>query len=231
MRLHVHTQGDGDRTALLVHGAMSDHSTWHAVAGALVERGYTVLAPDLRGHGLSPRGRYLPEEVAADLAETLPAGADLAIGHSMGGLALSMAVDRLRPARAVYYDPGWQFAHIPKAAVEGMRTMVAEATADSVRAMNPRWSDADIEAELAGFGRFDQAFFDMIGSLDGADLIPAAPVVPSLVQLADPSFTVTDEGAARLRAAGFEVRVVKGTGHCSHRDDFDGYMATLEGWI
>ncbi|WP_017627293.1 alpha/beta fold hydrolase, partial [Nocardiopsis chromatogenes] len=227
MKLHVAQSGTGARTAILVHGAMADHATWHAVADALVARGYHVLMPDLRGHGLSPRGAYVPAAVADDLVESLPQGADLAIGHSMGGLALSLAVDRLRPRRAVYYDPGWQFGAVTPGALKGMRTMVAQATAESVSAMNPRWSEADVQAELEGFGRFDPGFFDMIEGLDGRDLIPERPVVPSLVQLADPSFTVTEEGAQRLRDRGFEVRVVEGTGHCSHRDDFDGYMASL----
>lgn len=231
MRLNVHTEGDGAKTALLVHGGMSDHRTWHAVTAALTGRGYTVIAPDMRGHGRSPRGDYTPRALADDLVASLPAGADLAIGHSMGGLALSLAVERLRPAHAVYSDPAWQFERITAATAAGMRAMVADATEESVRAMNPRWSDADIEAELAGFALFDPAFFGMVDRATGIDFIPAAPAVPSLVQLADPSFTITSEGADRIRANGFEVRVVKGTGHCSHRDDLDAYLESMDDWI
>lgn len=58
MQLHTREWGTGDRTALLVHGIMSDSRTWRRVGPALAERGYRVLAVDLRGHGRSPRGEY-----------------------------------------------------------------------------------------------------------------------------------------------------------------------------
>ncbi|SHN19092.1 alpha/beta fold hydrolase [Cryptosporangium aurantiacum] len=227
MKLNVHERGTGDRLALLIHGGMSDHRTWHAVEDELVARGYRVLAPDLRGHGVSPRGEYRPELLADDLVESLPAGADVAIGHSLGGLALALAVDRLRPARAVYSDPGLRLGDIPPNVLELMRAMVASATEESVRAQNPRWSDADVAAELAGFKLLDPEFeLAMSG--------PASAFVatrPSLVQLADPSFTISPEAAEELRANGFEIRTVAGTGHCIHRDDLAGFLASLDGWI
>lgn len=60
---------------------------------------------DLRGHGTSERGEYSPELFAKDLVDTFPEGAELAVGHSLGGLALSLAVAELRPRRAVFIDP------------------------------------------------------------------------------------------------------------------------------
>lgn len=227
MKLNVHERGDGDKLALLIHGGMSDHRTWHAVEDDLIARGYRVIAPDLRGHGVSPRGEYRPELLGDDLAENLPQGADVAIGHSLGGLSLSLAVERLMPNKAVYSDPGFSLDNVPAEATAFMRQMVITSTADSVRTMNPRWSDADIEAELAGFALFDSAFFDGIRG----SYVPAKAVVPSLVQLSDPSFTVNAAEAETLAGRGFEVRVVKGAGHCIHRDDYAGFMASLEGWI
>ncbi|MFI6478495.1 alpha/beta fold hydrolase [Nonomuraea sp. NPDC050663] len=230
MQLNIHERGDGDRLALLIHGGMSDHRTWHAVEDELIARGYRVIAPDLRGHGLSPRGGYSAEALGADLVENLPTGADVAIGHSLGGLSLGLAVDKLRPKKAIYSDPGFKLGNVPAEATTFMRKMVITATAESVRTMNPRWSDADIEAELAGFALFDLDFFE--GVVEGvvADHTPPL-VVPSLVQLAEPSFTVTPKDAVELAGLGFEVRTVKGAGHCIHRDDFAGFMASLEGWI
>ncbi|MFE4640954.1 alpha/beta fold hydrolase, partial [Streptomyces sp. NPDC056730] len=111
MRLHTRTWGEGDRVALLIHGIMADHRTWRRVGPALAARGLRVIAVDLRGHGATGRGDhsgdYAMELFADDLVETLPAGADVAIGHSLGGLALSLAVARLAPERAVYSDPAW----------------------------------------------------------------------------------------------------------------------------
>ncbi|SDJ39546.1 alpha/beta fold hydrolase [Streptomyces indicus] len=230
MKLHVHERGDGDKVALLVHGGMSDHRTWHAVEEHLVGRGYRVLAPDLRGHGLSGRGAYRPELLAGDLVESLPAGADVAIGHSLGGLSLALAVPELRPRRAVYSDPGFQLGNVPAGATGAMRAMVASATADSVRAMNPRWSEADIAAELAGFALFDAELLTAMGDFE-QDYLPPSALVPSLVQLADPSLCVDAKGQELLRERGFEVRVVPGAGHCIHRDDLGGFLASLDGWI
>ncbi|WP_116243725.1 alpha/beta fold hydrolase [Nocardiopsis sp. FIRDI 009] len=231
MRLATHVTGDGDRTALLVHGAMSDHGTWHALEADLVDRGYQVIGVDLRGHGRSPRGDYSVAALGQDLVDTLPTGADLAVGHSMGGLALSLAVERLRPARAVYSDPAFQFTGASAAALDAMRHMVTQATVESVRAMNPRWSDADVEAELAGFAAFDPDFFDVVTEASAQDRMPTTAVVPSLVQLADPSFTVDEDGARLLAQRGFTVRTVAGAGHCIHRDDYPAFLASLEGWL
>lgn len=51
------------------------------------------------------------------------------------------------------------------------------------------------------------------------------------MQLADPSILTGPEDAARLRSRGFEVRAVGGAGHTIHRDDFDGFMKSPDGWI
>ncbi|GAA5205885.1 alpha/beta fold hydrolase [Streptomyces thinghirensis] len=230
MKLNVHERGSGDKVALLIHGGMSDHRTWHALEDHLVGLGYRVVAPDLRGHGRSPRGEYRAELLAEDLVENLPTGADVAIGHSMGGLSLALAVSRLRPARAVYSDPGFRLRNVPAGATAGMRQMVASATAESVRAMNPRWSDEDVAAELAGFALFDPEFLSATDRF-AQDYLPESAVVPSLVQLADPSLCVDAQGAALLKERGFEVRVVPQAGHCIHRDDPQAFLKSLDGWI
>ncbi|MFC9975446.1 alpha/beta fold hydrolase [Spirillospora sp. NPDC127200] len=232
MKLKVHQLGEGDRTAVLVHGIMSSHGTWVRVAPLLAERGYRVLMPDLRGHGDSPHAeRYSPELFAADLVESLPAGADVIIGHSLGGLSLSLAVGGLRPARAVYSDPAWKIGGNAEAAVqiERFAAFTKVATAEQIRKMSPKWGDVDVASELEGFARWDVHAADWLGG--ARDLVPDAPVVPSLVLAADDRRLVPDELADDLRAKGFEVKVLPGTGHVVHRDDLDGFMAALDGWI
>ncbi|MEN8651332.1 alpha/beta hydrolase [Streptomyces sp. 21So2-11] len=230
MKLNVHERGSGDKVALLIHGGMADHRTWHAVEGRLVDRGYHVIAPDLRGHGLSGRGAYRTDLLADDLVETLPAGADIAIGHSLGGLSLALAAERLKPKRAVYSDPGFRLGGLSPEALDFMRAMVEQATPESVRTANPRWSEADTAAEVAGFSLFDPAFLESVATFDRAYL-PASPAVPSLVQLADPSLTIDSSTAELLRERGFDITVVAGTGHCIHRDDLDGFIGSLEDWL
>lgn len=231
MLLHTQTWGEGERIALLVHGIMADHRTWRRVGPALADRGYHVIAVDLRGHGASGRGEYSPALFADDLVETLPPGAELAVGHSLGALTLSLAVDRLRPRRAVFSDPAWHLAASPEGFGPELLAEFKMAPRERIQAMNPRWEEADVDIERATLAVWDEATALSLVPLRGADLMPAAPVVPSLVQLADPSTLVSPERAAVLKSRGFEVRSVAGAGHTIHRDDFDGFMASLEGWI
>ncbi|CAM5427446.1 alpha/beta fold hydrolase [Streptomyces aurantiogriseus] len=110
MRLHTQEWGTGERLAVLVHGIMADHRTWHELVPVLTDRGYRVLAVDLRGHGASARGAYAPQLFAEDLLETLPRRPELALGHSLGALALALAVEELAPDRAVYSEPAWRLS-------------------------------------------------------------------------------------------------------------------------
>ncbi|MEE1754553.1 alpha/beta fold hydrolase [Streptomyces sp. SP18CS02] len=232
MRLHTTTWGEGDRVALLIHGIMSDHRTWRRVGPALADRGYRVLAVDLRGHGLTgPAGSYAAEDFADDVVATLPAGAELAVGHSLGGLALSLAVERLAPRRAVYSDPVW---HLPDGEDGYHGELLARAKTmdgEQIAALNPRWDDVDVATELETLKVWDEASAYGVESIVGKDLLPAGPVVPSLVTLADPSRLVPPERARLLAERGFEVRTVTGAGHTIHRDDHDAFMAALEGWV
>ncbi|MFE0776817.1 alpha/beta fold hydrolase [Streptomyces sp. NPDC058861] len=235
MRLHTTTWGSGDRTALLVHGIMADHRTWRRVGPALAERGYRVVAVDLRGHGASGRGagpgEYRPEDYADDLVETVPDGVELAVGHSLGALVLSRAVERLGPSRAVYSDPAWHLRSGPFGYRAELFVRGKELTREMVRALNPAWSDEDVEDETAAVRVWDERTAHGLTPFVGADLWPARPAVPSLVALADPSALVAPDDARMLAERGFEVRTVARTGHTVHRDDFDGFMSALDGWI
>ncbi|MFW8745432.1 alpha/beta fold hydrolase, partial [Mesorhizobium japonicum] len=53
MQLAVHDDGSGSRTAVLIHGLMSDHRAWHRVSSRLQEHGFRVVTVDLAGHGSS----------------------------------------------------------------------------------------------------------------------------------------------------------------------------------
>ena len=74
---------------VLIHGMLNSSSHWRAVATSLAED-YTVVAPDLIGHGDSaaPRGDYSLGAHAASIRDLLAAiGIDRAsvVGHSLGG--------------------------------------------------------------------------------------------------------------------------------------------------
>ena len=74
---------------LLLHGLGCDHTTWSPVIGQLAKK-YTVIAPDLLGHGASdkPRADYSVGGYANGMRDLLTVlGIDKAtvVGHSLGG--------------------------------------------------------------------------------------------------------------------------------------------------
>ncbi len=81
---------------VLVHGITSTSATWERVMPYLAER-FTVIAPDLLGHGESakPRGDYSLGAYASGVRDILVAlGHDRAtfVGHSLGGgIAMQLA--------------------------------------------------------------------------------------------------------------------------------------------
>jgi 3-oxoadipate enol-lactonase len=98
--------GDSDNPAvILIHGAAgSSDTTWYNTYQAL-ENDYYVIAPDLRGHGLTMQP-YAPtsiEEMADDvyaLMQTLGIQEAHIVGHSMGGL-VTMQFARAHPDNAL----------------------------------------------------------------------------------------------------------------------------------
>lgn len=74
---------------LLIHGIGDNSTTWHAVQTALAQR-FTVIAPDLLGHGRSdkPRADYSVAAYAngmRDLLSVLDIDRVTVVGHSLGG--------------------------------------------------------------------------------------------------------------------------------------------------
>lgn len=97
LNLHVLSWGSSERTCVLIHGFQDVAWSWDLVAPALVEAGYRVLAPDLRGFGDSDRvpsgGYYYFPDYLFDLTELVeelcPSPIAL-VGHSMGGNVATM---------------------------------------------------------------------------------------------------------------------------------------------
>lgn len=100
--LHYVTGGRPLGTApvlLLIHGFPQNWWSWRKIMPALGER-FTVVAPDLRGIGLSdrPPDGYSKKQLASDLhavVESLNAGPAHVVGHDIGGM--------------VAYAYAWQF--------------------------------------------------------------------------------------------------------------------------
>jgi pimeloyl-ACP methyl ester carboxylesterase len=81
---------------VLIHGITGSSETWAEVIEPLAEK-YTVVAPDLLGHGQSakPRGDYSLGAYASGIRDLLGAlghGSGTIVGHSLGGgVAMQMA--------------------------------------------------------------------------------------------------------------------------------------------
>ena len=94
-RVSYRTAGSGP-ALLLLHGIANSSETWARVAPLLSER-FTVIAPDLLGHGESatPRGDYslgAHASGARDVATALGHERVTVVGHSLGGgIALQFA--------------------------------------------------------------------------------------------------------------------------------------------
>ena len=93
MTLHGHSvayrQAGSGPVVVLVHGITSSSATWERVIGDLARR-FTVIAPDLAGHGESdkPKGDYSLGAHASTVRDLLLAlGHERAsfVGHSLGG--------------------------------------------------------------------------------------------------------------------------------------------------
>jgi pimeloyl-ACP methyl ester carboxylesterase len=105
LEFEVHTCGQGDKFALLLHGFPEHAYSWRHQLPLLAELGYTAWAPNLRGYGQSSRPKgvknYAIPRLLEDIAGLIDAaGAEstLLIGHDWGGaLAWSFALKPLRP--------------------------------------------------------------------------------------------------------------------------------------
>ena len=121
----------GGRPLLAIHGVTSSHLAWQFLADALVPKGYTIYAPDLRGRGDSNRvgGPYGMSTHAADMAALLDAvgvqRTDV-IGHSMGGF-VAAAFFHAYPHRVqqlVLLDGGVPLAMPPGMTVEQLMPII-----------------------------------------------------------------------------------------------------------
>ncbi len=229
--------GSASRRALLVHGVGSAAATWWRVADGLAHAGYSATAPDLRGHGASPRTlTYRLGDYVADLAE-LGGGWDLVVGHSLGGLlaAAAAAADGFA-ARVLLLDPVFD---IPD---EQFEQVIAEQVAEiqdvpdaaAYLRDNPRWHPEDAARKAEAATRVTPYVIERT-LRDSAPWHLAAHAqrlaVPTLVLAADPAVGTmfqpqlgADLAAANPRVT---VRTVAGAGHGVHRDDPDAVLAAV----
>jgi pimeloyl-ACP methyl ester carboxylesterase len=232
--------------ALLLHGATSSSRTWWRVGPALAERGFRVVAVDLRGHGSSPRtvAGLSAADLADDVAETVPGPVDLLVGHSLGALVALELVGR-RPGfagRLVVEDPPGSSSVDWAALAAGVEADTRRAVADptglrrDLQAANPAWPPGEAERRVADLADCDGPAiaaavrpgipFDLPALLAAADL----PVLMLLAEEALGSSLLGLDRKAATAALGNGATRVLPAGHSVHREALDAWLAALDTW-
>ncbi|MDZ8170790.1 alpha/beta fold hydrolase [Microbacterium xanthum] len=229
---------DAPRHALLVHGLGSNGALMWRFGVALAEAGWCATAVDLRGHGTAPRALdYTLEAYAADVAATRSrrGGApwDLAVGHSLGGAAVTLAAAQ-HPGwarRLVLIDPGLRLTDEQRDTVRASQEEAfADGTVDAVRARNPHWHENDVELKALSTAQVSRWAVEQTAAQNpGWDVSgPARTLdVPTHIIGADPAvwsiFTgaLADEVCANPLVS---MSVVAGAGHSPQRDRPDETM-------
>jgi len=257
MRLHVHEWGDaGAPPVVCVHGVSAHGRRFRKLAEERLASSFHVLAPDLRGHGLSEHDP--PWDIAThvrDVVETLVelgVEAPAWVGHSFGGrLVLELAA--LKPGWircAVLLDPAIQI--LPHVGYDFAQEAAQDHAFASV--------DEAIEARLTS-GRFtprefleEEAHEHLAPSPDGrlrwqcsraavatmySELCREPPPpsvlaeIPSLLVHASQFGLVRDEQLEEYERAlrdGLEVVAVPG-GHIVYWDAFDQTADAVEKFL
>jgi pimeloyl-ACP methyl ester carboxylesterase len=240
--LNVMRWGDPNATkvAVALHGITANGGAFTQPARLLAARGWLVLAPDMRGHGESPRGDgdFSTAALLADLAAAVPTGPDVLIGHSFGGYLAQVGVIEglFRPGALVLEDPVSHFAdrETPTAMLAWDEANLPH-DIDGLLRLNPRWSRLDAAWKLVSLEQI--SFRDATAAFAGNapwDLRPEAARIaalqPTVWVMPRESRFVPEEDQQRLgRDVGADRLVIlDGVGHSVHRDVAEAFVAVVE---
>jgi pimeloyl-ACP methyl ester carboxylesterase len=170
----AYREAGAGRPLILLHGFMGTGSYWidQGPSEALIEQGFRLFLPDLRGHGLSTSSHdplvYPPDVLADDglaLIEHLRLGAgeyDLG-GYSLGGrIVVRMLARGAEPGRAFVAGQGLEKVSGPQG---GGLTRRSLTTLVDGTALDPGSPDARFANWVAKAGADPQALLHVLGSL------------------------------------------------------------------
>lgn len=221
--------GEGERVALLLHGLASDSRVWYALVPTLHEHGYRVIAPDLAGHGGSPKSPvYSPERWAADVRASVLQTPDLIIGHGLGAVVATRLAEAYEPSRLILLDPAFSDTRGLTGALRrnGSLAQVEKGDADDLRRRHPIWTDEQIELDVSAHALWDTASADGL-TARGAAEAPEEFEVPTLAVLPEDPLG-HGSLAAVLTDRGVEVRSVPGGGASILREDRPALIAAID---
>lgn len=236
MKLNIRTWGDsGDPVCVLLHGITGNAGSWTALAPRLAAEGFYVVAPEMRGHGESPRGGdYSTAVLLNDLVENVPTAPSLLIGHSFGGYLAEVGVlaGLLRPRAVVLEDPVTKMPDLDWArqSLEFDRDHLPRSI-DGMLQREPGWSRVDAAWKVLSLEQVDwpgaiaafggNAPWDLRErSAEFAGLVPALWVLPPATRFNSPE----DFDLFRAAAGEDHVAVVDNAGHSVHRDQLETFL-------
>jgi pimeloyl-ACP methyl ester carboxylesterase len=244
--LTIHRYGSPNaKTAVLVHGLTEAGTTWPDLVGHWGDD-WHILAPDLRGHGHSPRFTEdelatAPEVLLADVIAIVDAQPEpvALVGHSLGGLlALRAAIarpDRVwalvleDPARPTAPDPEFVAQFVAQSEV--FLDAMADPAGEVARMRDSSWSRAEIEAWAACKPLVDRAYVRRGLYLgDGAweELFDALRVPTLLLVPPDAPMAPRPEAVHNDLV---RTVVVPGAGHCVRRDQPARYLRAVDAFL
>jgi pimeloyl-ACP methyl ester carboxylesterase len=235
---------------VLVHGVTASTRTWWRVGPWFAANGWRAVAVDLRGHGASPgmRGGETLDDLAEDLHEMLsglPGEVDVLLGHSLGALAvLQLCQNYGEPARRLVLEdpPGSESTDFGEVARETQASAVLArgSPEEAVRRSlteNPALAEQDARNSVAGLLDCDAgpvaAYLRDGLRYDLAEMVRSVSI-PTLLVLGSEERGAMLPAPERATVAGSLRRgTVKefDAGHGVHRDDFEGYVGLLGGWL
>lgn len=247
-----------DRPADLVflHGAMSRSTNWDLVARRFAADGWCVLAPDMRGHGLSgspaASGRaYAREALVEDfaaVADAFCADRFVLVGHSTGALNawVYAAAHPERVAALCLEDMG--AASKGSADAESWRTWLASwpvpfpslrSVRDYFGALRPSHADHFMEFFREGGDgwrpMFDpEAIVAVIAGNNERDWweeLSRARCPALVVKGAESDLPLEEAERMRAELPKGSLAVVEGAGHVVHEDRPDEFCRLLEGFL
>ncbi|MEI2713501.1 MAG: alpha/beta fold hydrolase [Nocardioides sp.] len=187
---------------LLLHGLACDHTTWAPVLESLARR-YTVIAPDLLGHGASakPRADYSVGGYAngmRDLLTVLGVERVTVVGHSLGGgVAMQFAYQYPeRTERLALISPGGFGPEVTPAiraiTTPGFQQVMGLLTLPGVRHLGVAWLRALAASRLPFVRDLDEVASIYESFADPRTLAATRHVVRAVVDWKGQIITMTD---------------------------------------
>ena len=239
LALACNSWGPGPPRVLLIHGLSSAGPVWRRVGEELAAAGHSSLAPDLRGHGASPRGtRYRIEDYTADVLHSCRGPWDLVVGHSLGGAVAVFAQEAVPrfAARLLLIDPAIDVDADVAFAIRDQVILEAAdpPTPQQLLAAQPGWHLQDaVDKNAALKATSPEVLSATVRESQpwdwGSRLVALS--IPVHILGADPEleplFTEATYRELAAEKSDLTFAVVPGAGHSIYRDDPDATIAAI----